>query len=256
MAGDGLSTDEVTVRYGAVVAVDRLTLDAPLGRITGLMGPNGAGKSSFFDACSGFLKPTTGTVKLHGEDVTKLSPAVRARKGLGRTFQRVELWNTQTVRANIAMGREGALAGANPFRQLVGGRGDRRRVLEAAAQALELCGLESLADTEVGGLSTGQRRLVELARCLAGAYDVLILDEPSSGLDHNETERFGEVLKRVTRERGTGILLVEHDMALVMDVCEHLYVLDVGQLLFQGTPDEVRSSDVVQMAYLGAPATT
>jgi ABC-type branched-subunit amino acid transport system ATPase component len=136
----------------------------------------------------------------------------------------------------------------------VASRREARLRRAAALDALEMCGIEHLAGVQAGNLSTGERRLVELARCLAGPFDVLLLDEPSSGLDRNETEQFAEVLRRVVRERGCGILLVEHDMNLVMSVCAHIYVLDFGRLIFEGAPDEVMASPVVQAAYLGADA--
>jgi ABC-type branched-subunit amino acid transport system ATPase component len=117
---------------------------------------------------------------------------------------------------------------------------------------MDLCGVSDLAQLQAGVLSTGQRRLVELARCLAGSFDVLLLDEPSSGLDHDETARFGEILVQVVAERGVGVLLVEHDMGLVMGICSNIYVLDFGRLLFQGTPPEVAASPVVRAAYLGS----
>jgi ABC-type branched-subunit amino acid transport system ATPase component len=172
--------------------------------------------------------------------------------GLGRTFQRVQLWNALTVRENVALGREGSMAGGNPLKQLRATRAERDEVETAVDAALGLCGIGWLQHHEVAGLTTGQRRLVELARCLAGPYDLLLLDEPSSGLDSTESRRFGQVLQQVVRERGTGILLVEHDMQLVMDVCQHIYVLDVGQLIFQGTPAEVQASELVRAAYLGS----
>jgi ABC-type branched-subunit amino acid transport system ATPase component len=149
------------------------------------------------------------------------------------------------------MGAEGVLAGANPLKQIVGAPGQRATVQASARGALELCDIESLADVPAMALSTGQRRLVELARCLAGPFELLLLDEPSSGLDHAETERFGEILNRVVAERGIGILLVEHDMSLVLDICQHIYVLDFGELIFQGSPPEVMNSPIVQAAYLG-----
>jgi ABC-type branched-subunit amino acid transport system ATPase component len=119
---------------------------------------------------------------------------------------------------------------------------------------MELCGVAPLADTLVADLSTGERRLVELARCVAGEYDVMLLDEPSAGLDQTETQRVGEILRRIVAERGTGVLLVEHDMALVMDLCRHIYVLDFGRRIFDGTPNEIRESDIVRVAYLGSEA--
>jgi ABC-type branched-subunit amino acid transport system ATPase component len=128
---------------------------------------------------------------------------------------------------------------------------ESRETRRATAAALELCGISELAGAQAGALSTGQRRLVELARCLAGSFDVMLLDEPSSGLDRNETAAFDEVLRRVVSERGCGILLVEHDMSLVMKVCSYIYVLDFGRLVFDGDPSSVAASPVVQAAYLG-----
>ena len=254
MSGAGLAVENLTVRYGGAVAVDDLTLEAPLGRLTGLIGPNGAGKTTTFNACSGLLRPAGGRVRLFGADVTHIPPPVRARQGLGRTFQRMELFDSLTVSQNVRLGREAALAGRNPLRQLVSRAGERAVIAAAVEAAIDRCGLGSVAERVAGSLSTGQRRLVELARVLAGDFRFLLLDEPSSGLDRSETEVFGRILRQVVTETGTGILLVEHDMDIVMRVCDHIFVLDFGQLLFDGTPDEVRHSDVVRAAYLGSEA--
>ncbi len=250
VSGD-LTVDGLEVRFGGLLAVDGVTLAAPAGRITGLIGPNGAGKTTTFNACTGLLKPTKGTIGIAGHDVSRRGPSTRARKGLGRTFQRMELFETLTVRENVETGAEGVLAGANPVTQVVGKPGQRRRVHHAAENAMGLCDISELAETSVSGLSTGQRRLVELARCLAGPFGLLLLDEPSSGLDPAETERFGAILKHAAATRGVGILLVEHDMSLVLDICEHIYVLDFGELIFEGSPEETFSSPTVKAAYLG-----
>ena len=247
----GLAIDDLTVRFGGLVAVDGVTLRAPMGRITGLIGPNGAGKTTTFNSCSGLNRPTSGNVTLHGRDVSNTSPPGRARHGLGRTFQIMELCESLTVADNVALGRESSQAGARVLSQVFAPRSDIEVRDLVTAEALELCGITDLASTQAGALSTGQRRLVELARCLAGPFDILLLDEPSSGLDHDETARFGEILQTVVRERGCGILLVEHDMSLVMDVCEYIYVLDFGRLIFEGTSAEVATSPDVQAAYLG-----
>src|SRR5581483_3440728 len=191
----GLVIDDLTIRYGGAVAVSGLSLDAPLGLLTGLIGPNGAGKTTTFNACSGLLKPTTGQVHLFGEDVTHLGPPVRARRGLGRTFQRMQLFDSLTVEQNVALGREAAMAGGSPLRQLLCTARDRHLIAASRDEAIELCGLAPLADRRVGSLSTGQRRLVELARVLAGDFRFLLLDEPSSGLDKAETDGFGEILR-------------------------------------------------------------
>jgi ABC-type branched-subunit amino acid transport system ATPase component/branched-subunit amino acid ABC-type transport system permease component len=247
----GLEISDLAVHFGGVKAVNGVSLKAPTGRITGLVGPNGAGKTTTFNACSGLIRPTSGHVSLHGTDVTKESPAQRARRGLGRTFQRTELFNSLTVRQNVAMGREAAMAGANPLAQIFGSRA-AGRVLDAATdEALALTGTARIAEQQVGLLPIGQRRLVELARTLAGPFDLLLLDEPSSGLDGHETEQFGAVLQTAVRERGCGILLVEHDMRLVRAVCDYVHVLDFGVPIFEGTPEEMHQSEKVRAAYLG-----
>jgi ABC-type branched-subunit amino acid transport system ATPase component len=148
------------------------------------------------------------------------------------------------------------MAGTRPLAQLVANRSSKKELAAHTHAALELSGIAHLANQQAGSLSTGERRLVELARCLAGKFDVLLLDEPSSGLDRDETARFGEILTRVVAERAVGILLVEHDMSLVMDVCAYIYVLDFGHLIFEGIPAEVAGSPIVQAAYLGSEAVT
>jgi ABC-type branched-subunit amino acid transport system ATPase component/branched-subunit amino acid ABC-type transport system permease component len=250
----GLEVQHLTVRYGGAVAVDDASLRAPRGAITGLIGPNGAGKTTTFNACSGLLKPTSGRIRLHDHDVTRSSPAARARRGLGRTFQRVQLFESLSVRTNIELARECAVAGGNPVRQIVPRRHDARLVRDATREAIELTGIGGFVDAPVKSLSTGQRRLVELARVLTGPFDIILLDEPSSGLDQAETEQFGAILRHVVAVRGLGILLVEHDMSLVQQVCDRVYVLDFGRMLFEGTTTEMIASEVVRAAYLGSEA--
>ncbi|MGX7678430.1 ABC transporter permease subunit [Jatrophihabitans sp. DSM 45814] len=247
----GLKIENLTVRYGGAVAVNSLNLEAPTGRITGLIGPNGAGKTTSFNACSGLVRPSEGKVYLHGKDVTSVGSPARARLGLGRTFQKMELFDSLTVRENVALGVEATMAGKNPLRQLAARRSDRILMGEQTEEAISRCGLGDLAELQAGLLSTGQRRLVELARCLVGPYDMLLLDEPSSGLDSAETAVFGEILCRTVAERGLGILLVEHDMSLVLSVCNYLYVLDFGQLIEEGNAAQISNSDAVRKAYLG-----
>jgi ABC-type branched-subunit amino acid transport system ATPase component/ABC-type branched-subunit amino acid transport system permease subunit len=246
-----LEVRDLTVRFGGLVAVSDLSLSAASGRITGLIGPNGAGKTTTFNACSGLIRPNSGKVFVNGVDVSHSGPARRARLGIGRTFQQVELFDSHTVMENVELGLEANMAGSRIRTQLFSGKRDRQLIKLRASQAIELCGLEALAAMEVGSLSTGQQRLVELARCLAGPYGLLLLDEPSSGLDRVETQAFGRILRRVVEERGIGILLVEHDMSLVMDVCQDIYVMDFGTMIFHGSEREVRESDLVQAAYLG-----
>ena len=252
----GLEVRSLSVHYGGAAAVLDFSLKAPTGRITGLIGPNGAGKTTTFNACCGLLKPTAGEIWLHGEDVSREGPAARARRGLGRTFQRVELFNSLPVIDNVAMGREAMLAGRNPLRHLLTRRGERVVVDQAVREAIELTGIAPIQGRAVSDISTGQRRLVELARVLAGPFDLILLDEPSSGLDQSETERFGRILTRVVGERGIGLLVVEHDMSLVRQVCDMVYVLDFGRHIFEGPPADMLRSEVVRAAYLGSEGVT
>jgi ABC-type branched-subunit amino acid transport system ATPase component len=247
----GLDVTGLTVRFGGRVAVQDLSVKAPPATITGLIGPNGAGKTTTFNACFGLARASSGVIEIDAHDVSHLSPPARARLGLGRTFQITELCDSLSVQANVSLGRETGLAGRRIYTQLWAPRHEKQATESATWSALELCGIAQLADKQAGSLSTGERRLVELARCLAGPFDLLLLDEPSAGLDRSETAQFADVLRRVVDEREIGILLVEHDMSLVMSVCSYLYVLDFGSLIYQGVPAEIAASEVVKSAYLG-----
>ncbi|MEY2571012.1 MAG: hypothetical protein QOE63_1362 [Acidimicrobiaceae bacterium] len=250
----GLEADELTVRYGGATALDAVNVRAEPSQITSLIGPNGAGKTTFFNACTGVVRPASGRVRIAGQDVTTEPVERRAHLGVGRTFQRMELFNSMTVADNVAMGREALLAGTRPWKHLRTPRQERADILDASATAIDTCNLGHLAHRHVRDLSTGQRRLVELARVVAGGFSLLLLDEPSSGLDQNETSAFGEILTRLVADRGIGILLVEHDMGLVMSISNHVYVLDFGQLIFSGSSLEAQASTIVREAYLGVVA--
>jgi ABC-type branched-subunit amino acid transport system ATPase component/branched-subunit amino acid ABC-type transport system permease component len=250
----GLAVRDLSVSFGGVKAVNGVSFTAPMGAVTGLVGPNGAGKTTTFNACSGVIRrPASGRVSLHDTDITGQSASSRARLGLGRTFQRPEVFGSFTVRQAVAMGREAPAAGASPLTQVFESRAMKRSIGAAADEALEITGTTSIADAQVGLLSIGQRRLVELAMVLAGPFDMLLLDEPSSGLDGRETEAFAEVLRSVVAEHGFGILIVEHDMTLVSGICDRVYVLDFGTLIFEGTPAGMHASPAVRAAYLGEP---
>jgi ABC-type branched-subunit amino acid transport system ATPase component len=247
-----LVADGITVRFGGLLAVNNVTLRARSTTITGLIGPNGAGKTTCFNAFTGAVSTETGAVRLGERDLTG-SPSSRAQQGLGRTFQRMEIFDSMTVAENVAMGPEAVLAGRRLWSQLAGGRREMAEINQRADEAMERCGIGDLGGRDAGDLSTGERRLVELARAVASRFEFLLLDEPSSGLDVDETARFGSILHSVVAD-GTGILLVEHDMALVRMVCEYIYLLDFGQLVFEGTTAEVLASDIVRAAYLGSEA--
>ncbi len=251
---DGLVANEVVVRFGGLVALEGVSVEAPPKRITGLIGPNGAGKTTMFNVCCGFQKANEGSVTLDGADITHMGPAHRARLGLGRTFQRMELFSSLTVRENVEIAVEARDVGNDPFSQLGavgGGRRKRREVRHRAAELIDETGLGPVAEHFAGEVSTGQGRLIELARALARGPRILLLDEPSSGLDAAESAAFGQLLVRIVGERDLGIVMVEHDMSLVLNICDWLQVLDFGRPLMAGTADEVRASEEVRTAYLG-----
>jgi ABC-type branched-subunit amino acid transport system ATPase component len=251
----GLVVNDLHVQFGGRTAVDKLSFRVPTGAITGLIGPNGAGKTTTFNACSGLLRPAGGSVELFGRDVSRLSPAQRARLGLGRTFQRMELCDALSVAENVALGREAGIAGASPWRQLFATGRERKLIRDRASDAIARCGLTEVAHKQAGSLSTGQRRLVELARAMAADFRLIMLDEPSSGLDTAETENFADILLGLVADGGTGIFLVEHDIALIRRVCTYVYVLDFGELIEQGSVTDVLASAAVAAAYLGSEAT-
>lgn len=251
---EGLRAQDVVVRFGGLTALDEVSVHAPPGRITGLIGPNGAGKTTLFNVCGGLQTASAGRVTLDGHDLHRMGPSRRTRMGLGRTFQRLELFTGMTVRENVEFGVEARWLSWDPMTQLglrASGRGRRREVRENATQILHDTGLAPLADRVVGSLSTGQGRLVELARAVARQPRILLLDEPSSGLDPSESHDFGRLLSELVERRGIGILMVEHDMSLVLDICDWIFVLDFGKPLMHGTAAEVRGSAEVQAAYLG-----
>ena len=231
----------VSVRYGGVKALDGVDLCVIPGQVTGLIGPNGAGKTTLFNVVTGLERSGEGTVTLAGQPAQGLAPHRRARLGLARTFQRLEVFASLTVRDNILAAAE--------FRRGWGRDGsDPRRVTE---DILRRVGLRGMADARVDALPTGLARLVELGRALATAPRLLLLDEPGSGLDARETEELAGLLTSLAAD-GMGILLVEHDVDLVMRVCNPVYVLDFGRIIAVGTPQQVRADPAVQAAYLGA----
>jgi ABC-type branched-subunit amino acid transport system ATPase component len=249
--GGDLVIENVTVKFGGITAVDNASLVARGGAITGLLGPNGAGKTTLFNACSGLNRPATGTVTLGDQVLTGHSSSNRAHRGLGRTFQRMELFESMNVRDNVRTGPAAMFSSQRPLGQLFSTPRESREIAERALDAMDRCGITHLADRTVGDLSTGQRRLVELARAIATPFTFLLLDEPSSGLDVQETEAFCEVLLEHVRQTGIGMLIVEHDMALVSQVCEHIYVLDFGKMIYSGSTTEALRSELVRAAYLG-----
>lgn len=238
-----LEVDDVVVQFGGVTAVNHATFTADAGQITGLIGPNGAGKTTCFNVISGLQRPTGGHVRFDGRNVTRTPVNRRAKRGVGRTFQRLEAFGSLTVRDNVRV----ALDIHHGVRGLVAPPSRHRAEIDAL---LERVGIASYADERADAIPTGTARLLELARCLAGAPKLLLLDEPSSGLDETETDDFGDLLRELAAD-GVGILMVEHDMDLVMGVCDTIRVLDFGQVIAIGDPAEIRRDPRVQQAYLG-----
>ena len=244
-----LATTGLSVRFGGVRAVDAVDVAVDEGQLVGLIGPNGAGKTTFIDAITGFVR-STGRVELDGRDLAGLPPHVRAQRGLARTWQSTELFDDLTVRENlmVAAQRPSFLALAA---ELVG-----KRVGESAAaeQALELLDLGPLAESTPTELTQGQRKLVGVARAIAMEPRLLCLDEPAAGLDTNESEDLGQRLRQIANA-GTTTLLIDHDMGLVMNICDQIVVLEFGKVIAAGPPDEVRRDPLVVKAYLGGAAT-
>jgi branched-chain amino acid transport system ATP-binding protein len=236
-----LFVDDVSVRFGGVQAVSHATITALKGQVTGLIGPNGAGKTTTFNVITGLEQPTDGRVFIGGRDVSALSPYKRARLGMARTFQRLEVFGTLSARDNV-------LAAAEFRRSWSKDGSDPQARTEAI---LDRVGLQHVQHERVDALPTGLPRLVELGRGLATQPRVLLLDEPGSGLDIAESEALGDLLIELARE-GMAVLVVEHDVDLVMRVCNRIHVLDFGRIICVGEPRDVQADPAVQAAYLGA----
>ena len=247
MSDPFLVADQVTVRFGGLTAVDAVSLAADAGEVVGVIGPNGAGKTTLFNALVGAVS-CGGDVRIGGQSVDGWSAARRARAGLGHTFQRLELFGSMTVEENLRFATEAGALSERPWRMLARSRfQDGARVEDM----LRRLGIEHLASTPAADLPPGSARLLELGRALCIEPTVLLLDEPSSGLDVQETAAFGATLRAVVEELGIGIVLVEHDVSLVMDLCQRLYVLEFGRCIASGATAEVAASPAVQEAYLG-----
>jgi branched-chain amino acid transport system ATP-binding protein len=241
-----LRVANLTVHHGGLVALHDVSVTVPAGEIAGLIGPNGAGKTTFIDTLSGFTAPTSGRIELDGEPIDALGPHERARRGLVRTFQSLELFDDLTVRENLLV------AAQRPGRwsllgDLVRARRPEPEVVDEVLSQLEL---GPVRDRRTDELSNGQRHLVALGRALVARPRLLLLDEPAAGLDTRETAELGEILRTLP---GTGVtvLLVDHDMSIVLGVCDTVHVVDFGGLIASGTPARIRNDPMVISAYLG-----
>jgi branched-chain amino acid transport system ATP-binding protein len=235
-----------TVRFGGHTAVNEVDLDVEPGSITGLIGPNGAGKTTLFNVITGLQETVSGRVRLDGADITDAKAHVRARRGIARTFQRLEVFGSLTARENLQTAAE------------IRRSWSRDRSVDIRSEVdrlIDLVGIRAVADERVDAMPTGLARLVELGRALATRPKVLLLDEPASGLDESESDSFADLLVELSAG-GMSILLVEHDVQLVMKVCATINVLDFGSILATGTPAQIQKDQAVLDAYLGSPSHT
>jgi branched-chain amino acid transport system ATP-binding protein len=253
-AAPAIEAKNVTVRFGGLVALNDVSLSVPPASIVGLVGPNGAGKTTLFGVLSGLLRPQDGDVFLGGEKVTNRAPSKRARLGLARTFQQLELFMGLTVREHIVLGYRVRHQRRRLWSDLLTAGALHKSPAperERVDHLINLLGLASVADSAASVLPLGTARRVEVARALATAPSIVLLDEPSSGLDGHETAQLGAAFRSVVDEEQVSLLLVEHDVAMVLGLSSHVAVLDFGVRIAQGTPDEIRNDPAVRAAYLG-----
>ena len=244
----------VTVRFGGLVALNDVSLSVPPASIVGLVGPNGAGKTTLFGVLSGLLHPQGGEVFLAGKKVTGASPSKRSRLGLARTFQQLELFMGLTVREHVVLGYRVRNQRKRLWTDLLTAGALHRESddeKERVDHLIELLGLTGVANTGASVLPLGTARRVEVARALATGPSIVLLDEPSSGLDGHETSQLGAALRTVVEEERVSLLLVEHDVAMVLGLSSSVTVLDFGLCIAQGTPNEIRADPAVRAAYLG-----
>ena len=253
MAENGalLSLRGVCKSFGGIQAVHSITFDVAPGESVGLVGPNGAGKTTLFNCVCGQLRPEAGDIVFDGSALAGLPTYKRARLGIGRTYQKVEVFTDMSVRDHLMVAERSRRGEGRLWRDLLNLSKPTTEEVERVEATLELVGITHLADTSVNALGLGNCRLVELARALATEPKILLADEPSSGLDLHETAEVAGVLRTVQRERGTAVLLVEHDLAMVAEVVDRAVVMDLGSMLAEGTFDEVMSDPSVREAYLG-----
>ena len=243
-----LAIDDLAVRFGGVTALDAVSLRVRPGEIVGLIGPNGAGKTTLIDAVTGYVRPARGRITLNDIDITGRTPTRIARSGLSRSFQSLELFDDMTVMDNllVACERHDTLA------YLTGFVHSRREPLTASVcAAIQEFDLEPYLTQTPSSLPYGRRRLVGIARAVATEASVILLDEPAAGLDQNESAELGNLLRRLADEWGMGILLIEHDVELVMRICDRIHVLNFGRQIAEGTPEQIQSDPAVIDAYLG-----
>jgi branched-chain amino acid transport system ATP-binding protein len=249
-----LEARAISKRFGGVQALHDVTMSLKPGEIFGLVGPNGAGKTTLFNCLCGQLRPDGGSVRFDGQPIDSLPTYKRARLGIGRTFQRIEVFPELTVRDHLLVAARAHRGDGALWKDLLNLSQPKPEEIATVNTVLEMVALQDVADTPVAALSLGHCRLVELGRALAGEPRLLMADEPSSGLDIQETKALADTLRHVREEHGTAVLLVEHDLDMVARVVDQVIVLDFGQQIAAGTLDEVLADPVVRKAYLGKTA--
>jgi branched-chain amino acid transport system ATP-binding protein len=251
-----LRLDRLTRRFGGLTAVDAVSLAIEPGRVSAIIGPNGAGKTTLFNVISGFLAPSEGRVEFDGRELTGRAPHEIAALGVVRTFQLVQLFPELTAVENVAVGRHLRTRGGvwAALARPAWAKRERGETAAVARELLAFVGLSGREDVPAGALPYGQQRLLEIARAMAAAPKLLLLDEPAAGLNPAETEHLAETIRRIVA-RGITVLLIEHDMSLVMRLAERIFVLDFGRLIAAGTAAEVQRDEAVLAAYLGGVET-
>lgn len=249
-----LSIRDVCVRFGSIVALDGISFDIPAGQIAGLIGPNGAGKTTLFNCISRLYSVNSGEILLNGKSILN-TPVYKMNKlGLGRTFQNLALFDRLSVLDNVMIG--GHSTGKTDFfsnaLHMPWTRREDDRLRDEAMEALRFVELQDTADDIIGGLSFGIRKRLEIARALLGKPQLLLMDEPAGGLNHNELSGLKDTIRNIRDEYGTTVLLVEHHMGLVMSVCEHVVALNFGRKIAEGAPREIQEHEAVIEAYLGS----
>ncbi len=253
-----LRADKVTMRFGGLVANKDVDFVIPRGKIVSLIGPNGAGKTTFFNQLTGMLQPTSGSMTFEGENLIGLTPHEIVELGIGRTFQNIRLFGAMTVLANVMVGRHVRMEASwwGSLLRIPSVRAEEAAVAQRARELLDLVGLSRrYAEDWAKNLPYGDQRRLELARALASDPKLLLLDEPTAGMNPGETAQMTDLIRRLRDELDLTVLLIEHDMKVVMGISERITVLDHGELLAEGTPEEIRANPSVIEAYLGKQAT-
>lgn len=247
-----LEIKDITQRFGGITALEEISFTVSRGEITGVIGPNGAGKTTLFNIITGIYTQSSGSVFLEGKDISRLPAERLAPLGLVRTFQNIELFGNMTVLENVMLGfhtrtSSGILACMSKMPWHLK---EERRIREQAMTWLEFCGISDLSEQKASNLPFGKGRLLEIARAMAVNPRIMLMDEPAAGLNNRETVELAELIRKI-RSEGVTVILVEHDMELVMDICDRIVVLNLGRMLAQGTPGEIQGNPAVISAYLG-----